>query len=147
MGDHAPVVAAGDAAPPLDATPTSVEDVVTLRRSCSCSSPAWSVPEWTPRPDVTVCSECRRPSVATVERLTGERAGLASIATAPARDVNAAPSARRDDVECLIECATSQADLASIWQAAVAAGTWTDAHSALAGEIAPSLPPTSDLPL
>lgn len=141
----------------LDATPASVEDVVTLQRSCSCSSPTWHVPEWTPRPDVTTCATCDFPSRATVERLAGERAGLAGLGYAPPaeagdesvrslRDIDVPPSVRQDDVEFLIREARSQAELADIWQEAVAHSAWTDAHSALAGEIAPGLPPTSDLP-
>lgn len=133
----------GEAGEPslLDATPTSVEDVVTLQRSCSCSSPAWHVPAWSARPDVTICATCDFPSRATVERLTGERAGFAGLGYVPPVEADDVAT-----VEDLIRRATSQAELADIWQAAAAAGTWTDAHSALAGEVAPGLPPTSDLP-
>ena len=141
----------------LDATPTSVEDIVTLQRSCSCSSPTWGVPTWSARPDVTTCATCDFPSRATVERLTSERAGFAGLGYVPPAEADDEPTrveppvtpVEADDVatvECLIRRATSQAELADIWQAAAAAGTWTDAHSALAGEIALWLPPTSDLP-
>lgn len=117
--------------------PGSIEDIITHGAACACSSPAWRVPEWSARPDVTTCATCDCPSRATVERLRGERAGLASVTP---------QVEQRDDVEDSIRRATSQAELAGIWQAAAAAGTWTDAHSALAGELAPALPPTSGLP-
>lgn len=121
------------------AHPRSIEDIVTAQLACICThAPGWSVPDWTPRPDVTVCSGCGWPSVATVERLTGERAGLASV--------TAATPQGQDDVEFSLHEARSQAELADIWQRAVEYGVWTEAHTALATEIAPALPPTSDLP-
>ena len=140
-----------------DAAPTSVEDIVTLQRSCSCSSPTWHVPTWSARPDVTICAACDFPSRATVERLVGERAGFAGLGYVPPAEADDEPTrveppvtpVEADSVatiEDLIRRATSQAELADIWQAAAAAGTWTDAHSALAGQIALWLPPTSDLP-
>ena len=51
-----------------------------------------------------------------------------------------------DDVTAQIKAAVSRAELSTVWQTAMAAGTWTEAHSALATERAPGLPPTSDLP-
>jgi hypothetical protein len=127
------------------APPRSIEDIVTAQLACICSARSgWTVPDWTPRPDVTVCSGCGWPSAATVERLTGERAGLASVVTPV--EVVPAVAQEQDDVAFSLHEARSQQELADIWQRAAAVGAWTDAHSALATEIAPALPPTSDLP-
>jgi hypothetical protein len=137
----------GPGAPPAQAfwAPESIGDVVSAQLACICThAPGWSVPDWTPRPDVTVCSGCGWPSAATVERLTGERAGLASVVTPV--EVVPAGAQEQDDVAFSLREARSQQELADIWQRAVAVGAWTDAHTALATERAPGLPPTSDLP-
>jgi hypothetical protein len=139
----------GPDAPPAQAfrTPESIGDVVSAQLACICThAPGWSMPDWTPRPDVTVCSACGWPSAATVERLTSERAGLASVVPRVEPLVTPVEAPATQDVGDLIKRAVSQAELADVWQAAVAAGAWTDAHTALATERAPSLPPTSDLP-
>jgi len=146
------------------ARPGSIADLLTEQVTCDCSTPQWSVPEWSARPDVTVCASCGWPSSATLTRLLGERSGLASVTTDDvtpstlavlqagggqgwdkARAVaNLAHAA--DDVTAQIKAAVSRAELSTVWQTAMAAGTWTEAHSALATERAPGLPPTSDLP-
>lgn len=112
--------------------PGSIADILAAQVTCDCSAPQWSVPQWSARPDVTACASCGWPSSATLTRLLGERSGLASVTT--------------DDVTAQIRAAVSQVELSAIWQAAMAVGTWTEAHSALATERALTLPPTSDLP-
>ena len=79
-----------------------------------------------------VCGDCGRPSEATVEAMrTGAPlpSGLEPIA--PPVD----PYSDR------IKAAQSQADLQALWSEGLAHGGWTDAHTALAAERAPGLPP------
>lgn len=78
-----PGVADGD--PQQDAAqageiPSTVEEIVEAGLACACSSPSgWTALVGTSRPDVMVCGSCGFVSAATLERLTGERAGLTSL--------------------------------------------------------------------
>lgn len=70
-------------APPADtvpdpARPRSIEEMIEMGRTCPntpCPGAGWSIPEWSSRPDVTVCGDCGSPSPATLARVTGERSG------------------------------------------------------------------------
>ena len=95
------------------AAPGSIDEMIAgggTHEGQGCTYSGWHVPEWTSRPDVTVCGRCAFPSKATLARLTGERSGLNNLAdpfTPPTpvetvaqpepAEVKAAPEPVKDD--------------------------------------------------
>jgi Zinc knuckle len=70
----------------------SITDLLNHGEACPGTHTAgWTTPAWSPRPDVTVCGTCGLPSVETLARLRGERAGAASLTAPPAPTADVAP--------------------------------------------------------
>jgi hypothetical protein len=137
--------------------PTTIDALLELGLACDGThADGWSVLPGASRPDVTVCGSCGLPSAATLGRLRGERAGLASLvasavateleaSTAPAfvppwqtpAFIEPAPQEQHAPPSLLelIDACASQEELGALWQSTNAAGgDWTAEHTQRAQE-------------